>query len=228
MAYLIQNTRTDDFIDNDGEWTVIRSFAKRFPSKLDAERYIDQHQTRNDDPYMKVVKESTHRSFKKFVEAKKLTEDKRYDDEIVRKAFMTALGGKNWNNFIQAGYDGKLHTWNEINNFLVKAGASFNDCAKVSNKLEDLEDDYHYADCVYEGCKKLTEGVMTFKVSPTKNSYGDTVYFVSQIKLDDGSVWNNYPRLLFGPDNKYEEKSSVKRAIDRYMEGRGEYKIIGI
>ena len=74
----------------------------------------------------------------------------------------------------------------------------------------------------------ITEGVMTFKVSPTKNSYGDTVYYVSQIKLDNGSIWNNYPKLLFGPDNKYEDKSSVKRAIDRYMEGRGEYKILGI
>lgn len=33
MGFLIQNTRTDDFIDNSGDWTVIRSFAKRFSTR---------------------------------------------------------------------------------------------------------------------------------------------------------------------------------------------------
>lgn len=65
MAYLVQNTRTDDFIDNNDDWTMIRSFAKKFSSQADAQRYIDQHQTRNDDPYMKVVKESTKTVFHK-------------------------------------------------------------------------------------------------------------------------------------------------------------------
>jgi len=212
MAYLIQNTRTDDFIDNNGEWTVIRSFAKKFASAADAQRYIDQHQTRNDDPYMKAVKESTHRSFKKFMESKKLTEDKRYDDEIVRKAFMTALGGKNWNNFIQAGYDGKLHTWNEINNFLVKAGASFNDCAKVSNKLEDLEDDYHYADCVYESRKTLKEDVDQKIVIHTKNGKVDSIeqgtYMPNGVFIRNGG--HHFDKGFIGMDPQEAKSSLVK------------------
>lgn len=216
MAYLIQNTRTDDFIQDVGgdwpDWTPVRSFAKRFATRQDAERFIAKNQVRGDESYMKVVKESTHRSFKKFMEAKKLTEDKRYDDEIVRKAFMTALGGKNWNNFIQAGYDGKLHTWNEINNFLVKAGASFNDCAKVSNKLEDLEDDHHYADCVYEGCKTLKEDVDQKIVIHTKNGKVDSIeqgtYIPNGVFIRNGG--HHFDKGFIGMDPQEAKSSLVK------------------
>lgn len=73
MAYLVQNIRTNDFYDEKGDWTPIRSFAKKFATKLDAERWIDQHQTKNDDPYMKVVKEM--KGLKEFVKAKAIKED---------------------------------------------------------------------------------------------------------------------------------------------------------
>lgn len=72
MAFLIQNTRTDDFIDNDGEWTVIRSFAKRFSTKQEAEQFIAKNQVKGDEPYMKVVKEM--KGLKEFVKTKSLKE----------------------------------------------------------------------------------------------------------------------------------------------------------
>ena len=97
-----------------------------------------------------------------------------------------------------------------------KCGNNFDNCT-----CSDDEDDYE----VYEST--LSESAMSFRISSKKNSYGDTVYYVSQIKLDNGEVWNNYPKMLFGPDNTYEDKASAKRAIDRYMQDRGEYKIIG-
>ena len=69
--YLIRNKRTKDFIDNSGDWTLIRSFAKRFASKDEAQKFIDKHQTKNDDPYMEIISESTQKRFKEyFVESK--------------------------------------------------------------------------------------------------------------------------------------------------------------
>ena len=69
--YLIRNKRTKDFIDNSGDWTLIRSFAKRFASKDEAQKFIDKHQTKNDDPYMEIISESAQKSFKEyFVESK--------------------------------------------------------------------------------------------------------------------------------------------------------------
>lgn len=76
MAFLIQNTRTDDFIaDVTGgwpDWTPVRSFAKRFSTKQEAEQFIAKNQVKGDDPYMKVVKEM--KGLKEFVTAKKLNE----------------------------------------------------------------------------------------------------------------------------------------------------------
>lgn len=57
MAYLIRNIRTKDFIDERGDWTLFRSFAKRFPSKLEAQRFIDKNQITGDDPYMEIISE---------------------------------------------------------------------------------------------------------------------------------------------------------------------------
>lgn len=83
MAYLIQNTRTDDFIqDVSGgwpDWTPIRSFAKRFATRVEAELFIAKNQVKGDEPYMKVIKEM--KGLKEFVKSKKLTEA-RVDDRI--------------------------------------------------------------------------------------------------------------------------------------------------
>lgn len=50
MTYLIQNTRTDDFIqDVSGgwpDWTPVRSFAKRFATRQEAESFIAKNQVK--------------------------------------------------------------------------------------------------------------------------------------------------------------------------------------
>lgn len=76
MAFLIQNTRTDDFIaDVSGgwpDWTPVRSFAKRFSTKQEAEQFIAKNQVKGDELYMKVVKEM--KGLKEFVKSKPIKE----------------------------------------------------------------------------------------------------------------------------------------------------------
>lgn len=76
MAFLIQNTRTDDFIaDVSGgwpDWTPVRSFAKRFSTRQEAEQFIAKNQVKGDDPYMKVVKEM--KGLKEFIKSKPIKE----------------------------------------------------------------------------------------------------------------------------------------------------------
>lgn len=84
MAFLIRNKRTGDFIDNNGEWTVIRTFAKRFNTPAEAQKFINDNMYDDGDPYMEVIKEmnktlkeSMYKECDKAIKARlvKLTED---------------------------------------------------------------------------------------------------------------------------------------------------------
>ena len=78
--YLIRNKRTKEFIDNSSDWTLIRSLAKRF-TKDEAQKFIDKHQTKNDDPYMEIISEGVQKHLKEY-----LAEDyKRYDNVFYNK-----------------------------------------------------------------------------------------------------------------------------------------------
>jgi hypothetical protein len=71
--YLVRNKRTKDFIDDSGDWTLIRSFAKKFTSKDEAQKFIDKHQTKNDDPYMEIVSEGVQKHLKEYLAESKKT-----------------------------------------------------------------------------------------------------------------------------------------------------------
>lgn len=73
MAYILQNKNTKDFIDNNGDWTVIRSMAKRFPTREEAIKYMNRPEfpifSDELNEFMKIIKEgATSKGFKKFVE----------------------------------------------------------------------------------------------------------------------------------------------------------------
>lgn len=78
----------------------------------------------------------------------------KYDGELISNAFMKAIGGKYYNNFVKAGFNSaKEYTWNEINDMLVKAGAGTMDCFKMSNTLEDMAKLPQWQDFIYESKK---------------------------------------------------------------------------
>lgn len=81
MAYILQNKNTKDFIDNNGDWTVIRSMAKRFPTREEAIKYMNRPEfpifADELNEFMKIIKEgATMKGLKEFIKAKKLNEDK--------------------------------------------------------------------------------------------------------------------------------------------------------
>ena len=113
MAFLIQNTRTDDFIaDVSGgwpDWTPVRSFAKRFSTKQEAEQFIAKNQVKGDDPYMKVVKEM--KGLKEFVKTKKLTESWMPDSETIswlKDYLKDVKRGEGWVDIDKVIYDADI------------------------------------------------------------------------------------------------------------------------
>lgn len=113
MAFLIQNTRTDDFIaDVSGgwpDWTPVRSFAKRFSTKQEAEQFIAKNQVKGDDPYMKVVKEM--KGLKEFVKTKKLTESWMPDSETIswlKDYLRDVKRGEGWVDIDKVIYDADI------------------------------------------------------------------------------------------------------------------------
>ena len=87
--YLIRNKRTKDFIDKRGDWTLIRSFAKRFPSKLEAQRFIDKNQIAGDDPYMEIISESVQLAEPKVNERIKSFKQFLNNSKVIKESFGT-------------------------------------------------------------------------------------------------------------------------------------------
>ena len=77
----------------------------------------------------------------------------KYDFELVMKALIQCGFYRNINTLKRNGLKTKPYTWNEINDLMVKSGASFTDCAKMSNAIEELARKPHYEDLVYESKK---------------------------------------------------------------------------
>ena len=78
--FIIQNKFTKDFIDENGDWTMIRSLAKRFPSKEAIMKWIKSDDYKGsvlhcEPEFLKIVKEETKmKSFKEHFENNKLSE----------------------------------------------------------------------------------------------------------------------------------------------------------
>jgi len=81
---------------------------------------------------------------------------RKFDGELVYKAFITAGQIKNYETFKKNGFNiNKDYTWNQINDMMVKGGASFTDCAKMNKALEEWANKPHYEDLVYYESKKV-------------------------------------------------------------------------
>ena len=119
--YLIRNKRTKDFIDNTGDWTMIRSFAKKFTSKDEAQKFIDKHQTKNDEPYMEIVSESIQKHLKEYLAEATMSDIPHEIDDQIHKLkdmrFELEETEKNWK---LAGLDTKplLDVITSINNLI--------------------------------------------------------------------------------------------------------------
>lgn len=78
--FIIQNKFTKDFIDENGDWTMIRSLAKKFQSKEDIMKWIKSSDYKGsvlhcEPEFLKIVKEETKmKSFKEHFENNKLSE----------------------------------------------------------------------------------------------------------------------------------------------------------
>ena len=156
MAFLIQNTRTDDFIaDVSGgwpDWTPVRSFAKRFSTRQEAEQFIAKNQVKGDEPYMKVVKEM--KGLKEFVKQKKITED------VDQKVVIHTKNGKV--DYIEQG------TFMPNGVFIGNAGASFDkgfigmDPTEAKNALVKFSH-FDPKKIIIEGCKKVQEATSNLR-----------------------------------------------------------------
>lgn len=81
---------------------------------------------------------------------------RKFDGELVYKAFISAGQIKNYETFKRNGFNiNKEYTWNQINDMMVKGGASFTDCAKMERALEEWAKKPHYEDLVYYESKKV-------------------------------------------------------------------------
>lgn len=71
--FIIQNKFTKDFIDENGDWTMIRSLAKKFQSKEDIMKWIKSSDYKGsvlhcEPEFLKIVKEETKmKSFKQYL-----------------------------------------------------------------------------------------------------------------------------------------------------------------
>ena len=70
--FIIQNKFTKDFIDENGDWTMIRSLAKRFPSKEAIMKWIKSDDYKGsvlhcEPEFLKIVKEDKMQSFKQYL-----------------------------------------------------------------------------------------------------------------------------------------------------------------
>lgn len=81
---------------------------------------------------------------------------RKFDGELVYKAFISAGQIKNYETFKRNGFNiNKEYTWNQINDMMVKGGASFTDCSKMEKALEEWANKPHYEDLVYYESKKV-------------------------------------------------------------------------
>lgn len=81
---------------------------------------------------------------------------RKFDGELVYKAFISAGQIKNYETFKKNGFNiNKEYTWNQINDMMVKGGASFIDCSKMNKALEEWARKPHYEDLVYYESKKV-------------------------------------------------------------------------
>lgn len=218
MAYLIQNTRTDDFIDEHGEWTMIRSFAKKFPSKLDAERWIAKNGIDDYPPIYKIVTESTHhRSFKKFVESRKVVkEETSYEGDVINVAFDNAkITGQEFDDIYDSGFNiGKVYTWTQLEPTLIHARIPSFKIQRVKDELKKLEQMGKYDDFIYEGCKKksVKEDVEQKIVIHTKNGKVDSIeqgtYMPNGVFIRNGG--HNFDKGFIGMDPQEAKASLIK------------------
>lgn len=76
--FIIQNKFTKDFIDENGDWTMIRSLAKKFQSKEDIMKWIKSSDYKGsvlhcEPEFLKIVKEETKmKSFKEMMKKKEI------------------------------------------------------------------------------------------------------------------------------------------------------------
>lgn len=218
MAYLIQNTRTDDFIDEHGEWTMIRSFAKKFPSKLDAERWIAKNGIDDYPPIYKIVTESTqHRSFKRFVESRKVVkEETSYEGDVINVAFDNAkITGQEFDDIYDSGFNiGKVYTWTQLEPTLIHARIPSAKIQRVKEELKKLEQMGKYDDFIYEGCKKksVKEDVEQKIVIHTKNGKVDSIeqgtYMPNGVFIRNGG--HNFDKGFIGMDPEEAKASLIK------------------
>jgi hypothetical protein len=218
MAYLIQNTRTDDFIDEHGEWTMIRSFAKKFPSKLDAERWIAKNGIDDYPPIYKVVKEEAHhRSFKKFMEAKKvIKEETSYEGDVINVAFDNAkITGQEFDDIYDSGFNiGKVYTWTQLEPMMIHARIPSSKIQQVKAELKKLEQMGKYDDFIYEGCKKksVKEDVEQKIVIHTKNGKVDSIeqgtYMPNGVFIRNGG--HSFDKGFIGMDPEEAKASLIK------------------
>lgn len=222
MTYLIQNTRTDDFIqDVSGgwpDWTPVRSFAKRFATRQEAEIFITKNQTKGDDPYMKVVKESArYRSFKKFMESQNvLKEETSYEGDVINVAFDNAkISGQEFDNIYDSGFNiGKVYTWTQLEPTLIHARIPSSKIQQVKAELKKIEQMGKYDDFIYEGCKKksVKEDVEQKIVIHTKNGKVDSIeqgtYMPNGVFIRNGG--HNFDKGFIGMDPQEAKASLIK------------------
>lgn len=144
--YLVRNKRTKDFIDNNSDWTLVRSFAKRFTSKDEAQKFIDKHQTKNDDPYMEIVSEGVQKHLKEYLKEATMSDIPHEIDDQIHKLkdmrFELEETQKNWD---LAGMDTTplSNIINEINKLIevmYSKGANLaNQTIKESNKMKSFK-----------------------------------------------------------------------------------------
>ena len=144
--YLIRNKRTKDFIDNNGDWTLVRSFAKRFTSKDEAQKFIDKHQTKNDDPYMEIVSEGVQKHLKEYLKEATMSDIPHEIDDQIHKLkdmrFELEETQKNWK---LAGMDTNplsdiISEINKLIEVMYSKGANLaNQAIKESNKMKSFK-----------------------------------------------------------------------------------------
>lgn len=184
MAYLVQNTRTKDFIDNQGDWTLIRSLAKRFSSKPEAQKFIDDNMVKGDEPYMKIIQESSKISFKKFLKEATMSDIPHEIDDQIHKLkdmrFDLEETEKNWK---LAGLDTKplLDVINSINGLIENM---YNNGAKLADQevvKEDVtlnsKEAVKYVEDFGKDLKSTIDEIVTkFKKRMSRPSSRDSMY----------------------------------------------------
>lgn len=130
----------------------------------------------NEDRQGKLEESTSRRSFKKFVESKKvIKEETSYEGDVINVAFDNAkLSGQEFDDIHDSGFSfGKVYTWSQLEPMMIHARIPSSKIQRVKAELKKIEQMGKYDDFIYEGCKKKSVKEACRKVTESKKIVED-------------------------------------------------------